>query len=172
MGAVRIKVNQKTGQARRQILISCWQRGEFALTVCRESKAGSDILRREVREFVEQFLLAHSASEIFEDIGNSHAGAADTWFSAALARLNSNDSSVVDLRHKANDITKQPRAKGRERDLYAVVVELVLKSTVVSGFVDGSLAGRPSDFGSLTSGSLGGEVRQSAFGVSMSARRH
>ena len=75
------------------------QGGEFALTACCKSKAGSNIFLGKVRKFIKEFLLTHSASDIFKNVSNSHPCATDAQLSATFARFNGNNSLVIDLIH-------------------------------------------------------------------------
>jgi hypothetical protein len=75
--------------------VSCRQRSQLAFTVGGKGQAGADIFLGEIGKFGEDLGVTHTRSQIFEDIGDGHAGAADAGFAAAFAGFKGNEVMVI-----------------------------------------------------------------------------
>ena len=76
------------------------ERRQFALTIGGKGKRGSNIFRCKVWKLVEQFLLTHSAREVFKNICNRHPSATDTGFPAAFSRFDGYDALIINVGHE------------------------------------------------------------------------
>ena len=68
---------------------------EAALPVRREGEGRPDVLALEVREVGQDFVLAHPAGEVVEDVVDSDPEAANARLAAALPRLDGDSVAVV-----------------------------------------------------------------------------
>ncbi len=89
---------------------SCRQRGQLAFAVSGKGQAGANVFLGEIGKLGEEFGVAHTRSQIFQDIGDSHAGPADAGFAAALAGFNGDNLMII---HHLKIIRNPARVKAK-----------------------------------------------------------
>lgn len=70
-------------------------RQQLALAISRKSETSPDIFGSEIREILENFILSHAGSQVFEDLIDRNAQTANAGFAAALTGLNGDQLCVV-----------------------------------------------------------------------------
>jgi hypothetical protein len=105
---VWIKVGEAAHEARREVVVEEELQGgaravplrgrigdEPALAVSRKGESGANVLTLEVREVVEDLVLAHAPGEVVEDVVDGDAEPADARLPAPFPRLDGDPLAVV-----------------------------------------------------------------------------